>query len=186
MSNSKPEQLDSPINVRQLDSVSMITIRADLSNPETVAEIEKAVGITVPDQRQISGNTANGLAWMSPDELLLLRSGKINVPALVKEVAASISGASLVVDVSHARALFSLSGEGSREVLAKGAPIDLSKASFKVGDFRRTRMGQVAVAFWLEDGEVEQFTLICFASVAEFMDEWLTTASAPGSLPEIF
>ena len=186
MSNSKPEQLDSPINVRQLDGVSMITIRADLSNPETVAEIEKAVGITVPAQRRISGCILNGLAWMSPDELLLLRSGDMSVPALVNEVSTSINGASLVVDVSHARALFALSGEGSREVLAKGAPVDLSKTSFKVGDFRRTRMGQVAVAFWLEDGEVEQFTLICFASVAEFMDEWLTIASAPGSLPDFF
>ena len=83
--------------------------------------------------------------------------------------------------MSDARAVFRLDGPGAREVLAKGAPVDLAPAAFGPGDFRRTRLGQVAAAFWMPEPEV--FDLMCFRSVAGFVADWLATAARPGSLP---
>ena len=83
------------------------------------------------------------------------------------------------IDVSDARALFRIDGPGAREVLAKGAPVDLSPAAFGPGDFRRTRLGQVACAFWTPDGT--SFELVCFRSVAAYVFGLLENAAKPGS-----
>ena len=90
----------------------------------------------------------------------------------------------LVADVSDARAVIALSGAGAREVLAKGAPVDMAQDRFGPAEIRRTRLGQVAVAFWMTGPET--FELVCFRSVAGFVFDWLTVAAQPGSLPEHF
>ena len=59
--------------------------------------------------------------------------------------------------------------------------MDLSPAGFGPGEIRRTRLGQVAAAFWLT-GE-DAFELVCFRSVGGFVHDWLNTAAA-ASLPE--
>ena len=69
-------------------------------------------------------------------------------------------------------------------MLAKGAPADLSRAAFGPGDFRRTRLGQIAAAFWQVEGAgTETFELICFRSVAAHAFYWLGAAARKGSLP---
>ena len=122
-----------------------------------------------------------GVAWMSPDELMLF-PGAGDTAELVAEIGAALAGTHhLAVDVSDARAVFRLEGPGAREVLAKGAPVDLDPGSFGPGDFRRSRLGQVAAAFWMpEAGTID---LMCFRSVAGFVAGWLTTAGRAGTLP---
>lgn len=85
----------------------------------------------------------------------------------------------LSADVSDVRSLFRIEGRGAREVLAKGAPVDLAIDKFGPGDFRRTRLGQVAVAFWMTGDDA--FSLVCFRSVEEFVGRWLQLAARPGS-----
>jgi sarcosine oxidase subunit gamma len=69
-------------------------------------------------------------------------------------------------------------------VLASGAPVDLAPAAFGPGDLRRTRLGQVAAAFWIPEPEV--FDLACFRSVADFVTDWLANAARSGMLPRLF
>lgn len=88
----------------------------------------------------------------------------------------------MAVNVSDARATFTLEGQGAREVLAKGAPVDISPAVFGKGEIRRSRIGQIAAAFWTLDGET--FEVVCFRSVGAFMFDWLSNAARDGSLPE--
>ncbi len=158
--------------------VEMVTLKADLSNKTTRAAIKKILGVAVPRQRRISGN----VAWMAPDELLVILPDGADAEALAERLNAEIKAPVLAVDVSDARAVFSLKGSKSREVLAKGAPVDLSVEGFEVGDIRRTRLGQVAVAFWLE--AEDEITLVCFASLKDFVFRWLVNAAQKGSLPE--
>ena len=79
----------------------------------------------------------------------------------------------------NARAMVRLSGKGAREVLAKLSPVDLAPGSFGPGDFRRTRVAQVAAAFWMEADE--SFRIVCFRSVAEYLFGVLKVAAQPGS-----
>lgn len=157
--------------------MGMVTLKADLSNKTTCAQIKKVLGTAVPKLRKIS----NGIAWMAADELLIQLPEGQSADDLAARLNDEIKAPVLAANVSDARAVFTLKGKGAREVLAKGAPVDLSPDAFSKGDFRRTRLGQIAVAFWMEADD--EFCLVCFASMREFMYEWLCNAAQKDSLP---
>jgi len=159
--------------------LGMVTLKADLANKTTRAALKKALGVAVPAARRINGL----VAWMAPDEVLILVPRGETPAGLVAKLEAAVNAPMLALDVSDARAVFTLKGQGAREVLAKGAPVDLSPGKFGMGDFRRTRLGQVAVAFWMEADD--EFQLVCFASLRQFMYDWLLNAAQKGSLPEV-
>jgi sarcosine oxidase subunit gamma len=54
-----------------------------------------------------------------------------------------------------------------REVIAKLAPVDMSADAFTPGMVRRTRLAQVAAAFWMDDARTVR--VVCFRSVAAYM-----------------
>lgn len=160
--------------------VEMVTLKLDLSVKATCASLKQILGTPVPSPREI----ANGVAWMAPDELLIMVSEGQSAEGLVARLNDEIKVPFLAANVSDARAVFILKGNHAREVLAKGAPVDLSSDAFGIGDFRRTRLGQVAVAFWME--AEDEFRLVCFASMRGFMFDWLMNAAQKDSLPAYF
>ena len=155
----------------------MITLRADLSAAKVKAAVEAVAGVDMPGQRKIALKGGRGAGWMSPDELLIL------VPydqagAAVAALSKALKGVHhLVADVSDARALFRVEGQAAREVLAKLTPADLAPESFGEGDLRRTRLAQVAGAFWIEEGG---FTVVSFRSVAAYVFDLLKLSACPG------
>ena len=157
----------------------MITLRGDLASKPVVNAVKGATGLARPETRAIVIDDARALAWMSPDEALILcPHGE------ARDVAARLAKAlkgrfHLVADVSDARAVFRIKGKGWREVLAKLTPADLSRAGFGEGEMRRTRLAQVAAAFWVSGKD--EVTLLCFASVAEYVQALLENAARPGS-----
>ena len=64
----------------------------------------------------------------------------------------------------------------AQSVLAKLTPTDF--AALNPMELRRTRLAQVAAAFWLEGGGA---TVVCFASVAQYMFDLLSHAAAKGT-----
>jgi sarcosine oxidase subunit gamma len=64
--------------------------------------------------------------------------------------------------------------------MAKLAPADLNPDSFTLGDFRRTRLGQVAAAFWMRDEDT--FEVICFRSVADYTFDLLAASAKAGAV----
>lgn len=170
------------VRVERVDAIGMITLRGVLGSKTFIRALKDATGLAVPGVREVLTVGAASCAWMSPDELLLLIPFE-KVESVLNSLTTAMEGEHhLAVNVSDARAVFRLNGKGVREVLAKGAPIDLSKEAFGPGSIRRTRLGQVAVAFWMS-GE-DQFDLVCFRSVGDFVFDWLSIAARQGSLPE--
>jgi sarcosine oxidase subunit gamma len=157
----------------------MITLRGDLSSKTLADAVKAATGADLPDRGRISVVADGAVAWMSPDELLLLvpYDGAVARTAALAE---ALKGEhALAANVSDARCFFSVSGRGAREVLAKICPVDFSAKNFTVGDFRRSRTAQVAAAIWLEaDG---RFRVVCFRSVGAYMFELLANAAHPQS-----
>ncbi len=157
----------------------MITLRGDLSDKVVIKAVTEATGQKMPGQRQANVNGESGLCWMSPDELLVL------VPyAEVNDKLAAINNAlggvhALAVNVSDARAVFRVSGDNAREVIAKLSPVDLSPEAFQPGQIRRSRLAQVAGAFWMDDAET--FRVVCFRSAADYAFKLLKVAAQPGS-----
>ena len=170
--------------ITEIGGQGMITIRGDLDAPLLRKAAKKATGVDFPARGMCHSDGAKGLAWMSPDELLLL-CPHAEVDDVLELLQTRFKDThSLALDVSGARALFRVEGDHAREVLAKLAPVDLSPHSFTPGMFRRTRLGQVAGAFWLrEDGS---FHVICFRSVARYVFDLLQDAARPGGEVGLF
>ena len=156
----------------------MISLRGDLGNTALQSACKAATGCAMPATGQIvtAGDTA--LAWMSPDEMLLLvpyDAAKETVEAMHKALAGQHF---LAVNVSDARALITVSGPFAREVIAKLSPADSSPAAFQPGQLRRSRLGQVAAAFWMTDAQT--FHVICFRSVATYAFDLLAASAKAG------
>ena len=169
------------VEVKDAGLKGMITLRGDLGSADIAKAVKSTVGLTMPAVRGMKSGSKGAVAWMSPDELMLF-CDYAKADATVAKLDKALKGAHfLAVNVSDARAGFTLTGAGVREVIAKGAPADLSAQALQPGEMRRSRLGQVAVAFWLSDEDTMQ--LICFRSVGAFVYKWLCTAAAKDSLP---
>ena len=157
----------------------MITLRGDLSDKVLAKAVKEATGQDVPGQRQVSVNGDTGVCWMSSDELLVLVP-YAEVEAKLAQMTETLGDThSLAVNVSDARAVFSISGANAREVLGKLAPVELSAEAFQPGQIRRSRLAQVAGAFWMDDAET--FRVVCFRSAADYVFKLLSVAAQPGS-----
>lgn len=170
--------------VQEAGPLGMLTLRGNFAAQEFANAVKSVTGIAVPGVRAIVSEGARSLAWMSPDELLLI-APREEVAQLEGALVAALAGEhALVVDVSDARAVFTVSGAGAREVLAKLCPVDLAPGAFGPGEMRRTRAAQTAAALWMS-GE-EEFTLIAFRSVAGYVMGLLSAAAAPGGEVGVF
>jgi sarcosine oxidase subunit gamma len=166
------------VTVREMGLQGMVTLRADLS---AAAEgVTRVTGADMPATRGITKGDGRAVAWMSPDELLILCDYN-RAPKLASDLSQALSGQHhLVVNVSDARAMFRLDGEAGslRDVLAKITPADLSREALGPGEMRRTRLQQAAGAIWFES-ETEA-RAICFRSVAKYVFDLLTMSAKTG------
>jgi sarcosine oxidase subunit gamma len=171
-------------DMREVPGLGMVTLRGTLAAPEFAGAVRDALGLAVPDPRGITGDDAGALAWMSPDEALLICPAA-EVAARIAGLEAALAGQfASVVDVSDARAMFEVAGPGAREVLAKLTPMDLHPDRFGPGEMRRTRLAQVPAALWMP--EPDRIRLICFRSVEVYVSDLLRLSAAPGGAVRVF
>lgn len=158
--------------VTPLAEGGMVTIRADLAQDAIRAALA-AANLPLPGPLQIAGGAEGQVAWMSPDELLVLCAPE-DVAERMATLASALEGHHhLLVDIGSARARFAVTGPGARAALAKLCPIDIARLA--PGMFRRTRLAQVSAALWMTDADA--FEVVCFRSVAAYAHEALATAA---------
>ncbi|TQM93191.1 sarcosine oxidase subunit gamma [Roseinatronobacter monicus] len=175
-------QFDGFVSVREAGLQGMITLRGALDSEAVTNAVQQATGCAMPAPRRVTSTGAYAVAWMSPDEVMILcPHDKAREIASGLADALKDSFATLAV-VSDARAVFTLHGAGWRNALAKICPVDFG--TLTEGDIRRTRAAQVAAAIWVSG--TDEATLVCFRSVAEYMFELLSTVSKPGSEPALY
>lgn len=163
--------------ISEIGPLGMITLRGDLKSRALQNAAIKEAGVKMPGTRRINLSETGGMAWMSPDELLILCPYAEAGQKVAHLTAQMAERHVLAVNVSDARAVFDIAGPQARHVLAKLAPVDM--AAFQQGDFRRTRMAQIPAAFWMLGDD--QYRIMCFRSVAQYMFDLLSIAAQPGS-----
>lgn len=166
------------VSVTDAGLQGMISLRGDLNDKALQKACQVATGATPPKPREMSIAGDNGYGWMSPDEALLLVPHAQAADVIAKLNAAMAGKHFLAVNVSDARARIVIQGPYADEVIAKLAPADLHPDTFAVGDFRRSRLGQVAAAFWKVDADT--FHVICFRSVADYTFDLLAASAKAG------
>lgn len=166
-------------NISEIGPHGMISLRGDLDGKALTRAAVVAGGVNLPDRGRITLKGEHGIAWMAPDEVLIL-CPHVQVHDRLAALREDLGGQhALAVNVSDARAMFRLRGARVREIVAKLAPVDMHPGRFEQGMFRRTRFAQVPAAFWMPDGETVQ--ILCFRSVARYMFDLLTVAAQPGA-----
>jgi sarcosine oxidase subunit gamma len=154
----------------------MITLRAEAATPGLAAAVAAVTGGALPGVRRIARGPLGACAWMSPDEWLLILPPE-RVEGAQAALAAGLAGQHhLAVDVSDARAVFRIEGAKAAEVLMKLTPADLG--ALAADEVRRTRLAQVACAFWAEEGG---YTLVAFRSVAGYVRGLLDHSARGGA-----
>lgn len=153
-------------SLREIGPLGMITLRA---KPDATG-LPAALG-AIPPLRGIVETGDRRIAWMSPDEYLIMAERK-SVPQALEDIARTMKGAHhLAVDVSDARAVFHLSGPLADTALTRLCPVDFAR--FPKGEVRRTRLAQVACALWREGDGI---TVVTFRSVARYAFDVLANA----------
>ena len=168
---------DGLVTITELPGQGMVTLRGDLTDKKIATAVKSVFGVALPGQRETAFDGANGALWMSPDEAMLLCAydeAQAKADALATKLAKVHA---LVVNVSDARSVFQITGRDTREVIAKLAPVDMAPDSFALGEVRRTRLAQVAAAFWFDDKSSAR--LVCFRSVAAYVFGLLGNAADP-------
>lgn len=161
--------------IREIGPLGMITLRCAHTEKLLSAAL-KALGLSLPAPRRIVQAGARSAGWMSPDELLIILPYD-DVQLTLKDLRKALEKVHfLAEDVSDARAVFRISGKESGQVLAKLCPVDLDR--MEAGELRRTRVAQVAAAFWAEE---DGYTLVSFRSVAGYVMGVLAQSAQPGS-----
>lgn len=177
----KGAAFDGLVQITEAGLQGMITLRGDLSSAPVKKAAKAVAGVDIPGQRGIAQNGDRAIAWMSPDELLVMVP-HAEADAAVDNLRGALSDQHFLAEnVSDARAMFVLRGTDAhvREVLAKLAPVDFAPAVFQPGQIRRTRLAQVAGAVWMPaEGEAR---VVCFRSVAQYVFDLLCTVSGKGS-----
>ncbi|WP_323042130.1 sarcosine oxidase subunit gamma [Gemmobacter sp.] len=169
---------DGYVTVAEAPPVGMITLRCRGDVSAALA----ALDLPVPARRRIETGAGGGIAWMSPDEWLILLP-RARVAGALATLGTALDGVPhLAADVSDARAVLWLEGDRVREVLAKACPVDI--AVMEPGEVRRTRAAQIAVAFWMIDDRTAE--VICFRSVAHYALDLFVTLARPGSEVGLF
>ncbi|HET7408756.1 MAG TPA: sarcosine oxidase subunit gamma family protein, partial [Paracoccaceae bacterium] len=142
---------DGYIRIEDSGPRGQVTLRGDLGGAEISRFVKELAGVGVPGVWQVTREGDRAAVWMAPDELLLLIPYAEAGQAVARAGEMLEGRHQLALDVSDARVVLRLAGPLVGEVLAKGAPCDLSDRAFPPGSARRTHLGGLAVAFWRLD-----------------------------------
>ena len=169
------------ISITEIKDRGMLDLRGDPDDPSFAGAVKSVLGIALPRLPRSSAAAGDlSVLWLSVDQWLVqcLRPEAADLARRLQQTLADIP--SLVVDMSDARIILRLEGDGVREVLMKGAPVDLTAPACTKGSVRRMRFGEVAAMVHMAGESPDVIDLYVFRSYAVFAWEWLV-ATADGA-----
>jgi sarcosine oxidase subunit gamma len=175
------------IGMREIADRGMIDMRGDAANPRFQSAVNSVLGLQLPLQPRTSvASGATSILWLSVDQWLVL-CPRAAAPDLTRKLKEPFAGLhSLVVDVSDARAIIRLEGEGVREVLMKGAPVDLLSPVYGTGTVRRVSFAEIGALIHVVSDAPDVIDLYVFRSFALFAWQWLLATAREGAKVRLF
>ena len=162
------------VGIREITDRGMIDLRGSLGDRRFLALVKKVLGFDLPKEpRTSSGENGIAVLWLSIDQWLICGPRNETNDLLTKLNKALANVHSLAVDLSDARAIIRLEGNGAREVIMKGAPVDLTLPEYTPGTVRRLRFGEVAAMVHIINDAPDILDLYVFRSYADFAWDWL-------------
>ena len=178
---------DFAVTITEVVERGMVDLRGDPENGPFAAAVESVLGMSLPRQPRTSSAAGDlSVLWLSIDQWLVQcphkRSGD-----LARDLKQALGATpSLVVDMSDARTILRLEGEGVRELIMKGAPVDLTAPEFVGGTVRRLRFGELAAMVHLVGEAPDIVDLFVFRSYAMFARDWLIATGSGAAEVRLF
>ena len=154
-----------------------LDLRGDPSDSAFTGGAERALGFALPvEPNTVSEGDGKQALWLGPDEWLITtppdEGGFVEA-----RLASALDGVhSSVTDISGGQTLINLSGQDSRDVLAKGCSLDLHPRAFGEGRCAQTLVsGANVILRWA--GPEPSFDLIVRRSFADYLALWLHDAA---------
>jgi sarcosine oxidase subunit gamma len=154
--------------------------KVQLLGPAGEALLRRHFGAELPARcREVE---AGGLscAWLAP-RAWLITGREEKVAGLVERLSAELGDEGLVVDLTHARAVYLLTGKGARDALSALCPLDLSDATAPIGFSARSLLGDAGVFLSrkADEGDAPVFVLIVDQTMAAYAARMIAGPGAP-------
>ena len=139
------------------------------------AIVADLVHLPLPEKCRFTGNAMANLALIGPGTWLLSDGDSVlpNAATLRK----ALRGHATVVDLSHARTAFWLSGPAAIRTLAKFCSLDLAGGAFPTGSATNTRLGHIGMTLARRD-DTPTFEILVYRGFAEHAFEALVESGA--------
>lgn len=108
---------------------------------------------------------------LSPGQWMLLAEGGAN-GSFCHSIGERIGGLGYISEQSHSRVVLRISGERSRDILAKGCRLDLHPTVMQPGACITTKMAQVGVLLHQVDN-VPSYDLLVYSGFGQFFWQWM-------------
>lgn len=156
-------------------ALANVLVRKD-RNEEFTQRVRSAFALEPASDARRVGNGTISFAGAGPGHWLAMIE---NTPGHTFETQLrnELAGVAYVSDQSDGRTVIRVSGGRARDVLAKGAPIDLHPRAFAVTDSAVTVISHIGVHLWQVD-ESPTYELAIFRSYSAAFWRWLLQASA--------
>ena len=154
-----------------------LNLRGDPSVGAFTGGAERALGFALPvEPNTVSEGDGKRAMWLGPDEWLITTLSDQG-GSVADGLGEALDGVhSSVTDISGGQTLINLSGEYSRQVLAKGCSLDLHPRAFGEGQCAQTLVAGANVTLrWA--GPEPSFDLIVRRSFADYLALWLHDAA---------
>jgi len=161
------------VTLRERNDLALVAM---IARPGRVADLRAKVkdglGLDLPEP----GRSAQGerllLLWAGLDRWYAVQEGAFG-HALQQRLRAAAGDAAALADQSHGQTVLRLEGPRVRDLLAKGAPVDLDPKVFAVGDVAATTINHTAVQLWRTG--LDEYHLIVMRGFARDLWDFLTT-----------
>jgi sarcosine oxidase subunit gamma len=150
---------------------SVTSVAARHGAMAAMRQATETLGLILPEPGHWSDGGSLRALWTGPGRWLVLGAARDG-----ERLRGALSGIASLADQTDARAILSISGPRSRDVLARGIGIDLHPVAFGVGRTASTQAARIPVLLW--QVEPAGFALAVARSYATSLMHWLAEAAA--------
>jgi methylglutamate dehydrogenase subunit D len=125
-------------------------------------------------EEAVSNLKGMDVRWAGADQFFVMAVGQPDgeVESIVRKKVGEVAS---VVDQSHGRVVFQISGEKARDILAKGTPVDLRDERFPVGKSALTQIAHIGAH--LTRVAQDSYQISVFRGFSESFMDWLKSQS---------
>ncbi|MFM0402065.1 sarcosine oxidase subunit gamma [Paraburkholderia aspalathi] len=162
--------------------LELVNVRGDTRDAAFVSAVESVIGCRPPEKANtIARGNGYDMLWLGPDEWLvhsaMAHDATRTAPLQAKLGAAFVGVFASAVDIGSGYTVLEISGTRTREVLARGCPLDLHPKLFSEGQCAQSHFFKASMTL-LPTG-ADSFDIIVRRSFADYFVKIMLDAAEP-------